>query len=367
MSLKGSRIEWIENDYHKEGINIMGTCQNMCPLQEVNLRKREKLVHVLELTDSGYKMVKSYSRSAASANMSVPQLLRPYSILMNTVNYLLLEVSRREDVKMSVMYDFLNDRLRAVRQDMTIQSLPPEECTVLLEPMIRFYVYYGYRLCDHPLNQYDPVLNKKYLLECLKWFLSCSDTLDRKVDVDAIADDFISLNISNTEKLLCDRILIESLYIICNLDDVHPLYRYLSLPKNIKRNYSLAVAYNIAVANLNGNYIRMWKLSKRLCPLTFSAFCLYLPLIQRRAIQVLSHAYNSKQWAVPVKVVQKWLAFNSEDELRSVCAYYGLTATDTVLFNKSKFKSDVETLQPAKNFQAKVLQLKLQDVLTYRI
>lgn len=37
MSLKGSCVKWIENDYLTEGINIMGTCPNMCPLQEVNL------------------------------------------------------------------------------------------------------------------------------------------------------------------------------------------------------------------------------------------------------------------------------------------------------------------------------------------
>ncbi|XP_045445696.1 SAC3 domain-containing protein 1 [Melitaea cinxia] len=344
----------------------------MCPLEEVTLRKEEKLVHVLELTDEGYKLVKCYSRSAASANMAVPRLLRPYSVLYATVQYLLLEVSNRTDVKMSVKYDFLNDRLRAVRQDMTIQRLRPQECLVLLEPMIRFHVFYAYRLCDYPLNEYDPVLNKKYLLECMKWFLSCCDIIDRKAeknDVDSLIDDLSKLNVNKGKHgvLYCDRILVESLYILCNLDDIHPIYRYLNLPKQIKRTSILKLTYDMAIANLHGNYVRMWKLAKQLCPLTFSALCLYLPKLQKRSLQVLSSAYNSKQLTVPVKVVQQWLAFNSEEEVRETCVYYGLKATEGVNFNKSCLKLDVNELLPRKHYQAKILHLKLEDVLSYTL
>ncbi|CAH2086881.1 unnamed protein product [Euphydryas editha] len=361
------------NSYNEDKLCIVGTCPDMCPFEEVTLREEEKLVHVLEVTGEGYKLVKSYSRSAASANMAVPRLLRSYPVLYDTVQYLLLKVSKRTDVKMSVMYDFLNDRLRAVRQDMTIQRLPEEECLVLLEPMIRFYVYYAYRLCDYPLNEYDPVLNKKYLLECIKWFLSCCDNIDRDNagtdDVDSLVEDLSKLNVSNQKhgELSCDRILVESLYILCNLDDIHPLYRYLNLSKQIKRVSILKLTYNIAVANLHGNYIRMWKLAKRLCPLTFSALCLYLPKLQKRSLQVLSNAYNSKQLTVPVKVVQQWLMFNSEEEVRAACTYYGLKATDGVNFNKNSFKLDANELPPRKHYQAKILHLKLEDVLSYTL
>ncbi|XP_026501550.1 germinal-center associated nuclear protein isoform X1 [Vanessa tameamea] len=352
---------------------IVGTCSDMCPREEVTLRKKEKLVHVLEVTGSGYKLIKSYSRSAASANMAVPRLLRPYPVLFDTIHYLLIKVSNRSDVPMSVLYDFLNDRLRAVRQDMTIQRLPPEECIVLLEPMIRFYVYFGYRLCEHPLSEYDPVLNKKYLLECLKWYLSSCDLIERsKVgvnDVDEIIDNLSSLNVNRGKDgtLSCDRILVESLYILCNLDDIHPLYRYLNLPKSIKRVSILKLTYNIALAHQHRNYIRMLQLSTRLCPLTFSVLCLYLPSLQKRALQSLSTAFNSKHLTVPVRVVQKWLAFNSEEEVRSACKYYGLEATDGVFFNKSNFKHNENMLPPKKYYKAKILSLKLEDVLSYTI
>lgn len=54
-------------------------------------RVRENLVHVLEVLGSSRKLVKSYSRSAADSHMAVPRLLRPYTVLKDTVQYLLLE------------------------------------------------------------------------------------------------------------------------------------------------------------------------------------------------------------------------------------------------------------------------------------
>ena len=89
-------------------------------------------------------------------------------------------------------------------------------------------------MCDSPPSEFDPVLNKKYLLQCLKLFLSCSDTLAMSPDIDRLIDFFICVDIKKKNELFHDRTLMESLYILCNLDDVHPLYRYLSLPKKIK-------------------------------------------------------------------------------------------------------------------------------------
>ncbi|XP_026329028.1 SAC3 domain-containing protein 1-like, partial [Hyposmocoma kahamanoa] len=141
---------------------VIGTCNSMCPEEETKLREKERLIHVLETENGVKKLVKAYCRSAADRTMAVPRLLRPYSVLKDTVDYLLLEVAKRTDVPTSIVYDFIDDRLRAVRQDITIQRLPSEQCCNLLEPMIRFYVYYGYILCKLPIKDFDPVLNKKH-------------------------------------------------------------------------------------------------------------------------------------------------------------------------------------------------------------
>lgn len=52
---------------------------------------------------------------------------------------------------------------------------------------------------------------------------------------DNIADLFYGLNVKDKDGLRNDRILIESLYLLCNLDDVHPVLRYLNLKKKFRR------------------------------------------------------------------------------------------------------------------------------------
>lgn len=44
-----------------------------------------------------------------------------------------------------IRYDYICDRLRAVRQDMIIQDLPKHEAICILQPIVRFYAYASYR------------------------------------------------------------------------------------------------------------------------------------------------------------------------------------------------------------------------------
>lgn len=336
---------------------IRGTCDSMCPLEEAKLRETEKLIHVLEVLGSEKKLVKSYSRSAADSHMAVPHLLRPYPVLTKTVQYLLLDVSRRVDVPQNVVYDFINDRLRAVRQDMTIQRLPPEECVQLLEPMVRFYVYYGYILSNIPLKDFDPVLNKKYLLECTKWCLNCYDNIIQRSDkdvIDRLTNFLCKLDMNSELKLSCDRVLVESIYILSNLDSIHPYYRFHRLSKNLRREPKLQLAYEIAAANLQGNFVRVCRLMERLCCLTYCAVYFSLPNIQRHALQVLSHGYHNKRLTVPSPVIAKWLRFSGAKEAATTCNHYGLKVEgDAVRFDKNDF-----------NINANLHQLTTQDLKT---
>lgn len=50
-----------------------------------------------------------------------------------------------ENLPWNVVYDFIMDRLRAVRQDMVIQNLSGADYVSLLQPMIRFYAFAAYK------------------------------------------------------------------------------------------------------------------------------------------------------------------------------------------------------------------------------
>ncbi|XP_026742535.1 germinal-center associated nuclear protein [Trichoplusia ni] len=363
----------IESAEDQNTDQIVGTCNLMCPEDEINLREVERLVHVLEVWGMERKLVKSYSRSAADSNMAVPHLLRPYAVLINTVQFLLLEITRRKDVPASVVYDFVDDRLRAVRQDMTIQRLPPEQCVNLLEPMIRFYVYYSHKLSNLPLKDYDPALNKKSLLECMKWYLSSCDTIDENKKLDELSGLLSHLDLNRNTKLTNDRVLIESLYIVCNLNDLHPLYRYVHHSKQLRREPKLQLAYEIAITNLQGNYIKVCRLLDKVCPLTYCALFTYLPTLQRNALEVLSHAYNNKRLTIPSEVLVHWLHFADEFEAQAVCAHYGLKVEKhAVRFDKTDFAGD-STLHQLKLDDNKKLgsqsnqkfEISIIDIFTY--
>ncbi|XP_050663918.1 germinal-center associated nuclear protein isoform X4 [Leptidea sinapis] len=326
-------------------------------------RIRERMINILETFQGEYKLVKCFSRSAADSKMAVPEILRPYPILKKTMHHLLHVVSKRTDVTTTTLYNFIDDRLRAVRQDMTIQRLPLQQCAELLEPMIRFYIYFAYRLSARPVHEFDPVLNKTYLLECMKWYLSCEDRIsatEENMSVNDLADCFKMMEL-NSKNLGC-RVLIESLYIMCNLDNIQPIFRYLRLPLHIKRTPLLKLAYEVAIANLKGNFVRVCRLAQSLCPLNKCAFYLYLPSLQRCSLHKLSTAYNSKQLSVPTAAVQHWILFTDSTEVEMCCKHYGLAVDQGVRFNKTMFKEDVEMYKPQLN------NLKLpefEEMLTY--
>jgi SAC3 domain-containing protein 1 len=105
-------------------------------------------------------MVKQYCRSAAgSVDISKPSLLRPFDVLLSTVEYLLrfeqehsiikivffIRLVEENDNNWSNVYEFVSDRLRSVRQDMIIQQIDDQRSLHLLNLMIPFYINSEYR------------------------------------------------------------------------------------------------------------------------------------------------------------------------------------------------------------------------------
>lgn len=65
---------------------IVGTCETLCPSSEIDLRKRNNLVHPLE---SKYNVfIKEFSRSAADKNFSKAENLRTFGAMVKTLNLL---------------------------------------------------------------------------------------------------------------------------------------------------------------------------------------------------------------------------------------------------------------------------------------
>nr|CAD7395133.1 unnamed protein product [Timema poppensis] len=128
----------------------------MCPEKERKFREREGLLHILEIKTGTEKhkrptadpncTVKCFSRSAAGQEMQKLSDLRPPPILLQTILYLFNNVLTNKTMEWSTLYQFVFDRLRAVRQDMVIQGVEASDSITLLELIVRFHAYAGFRV-----------------------------------------------------------------------------------------------------------------------------------------------------------------------------------------------------------------------------
>ncbi|XP_076275524.1 SAC3 domain-containing protein 1 isoform X1 [Rhynchophorus ferrugineus] len=324
---------------------IKGECMEMCPKDEITFRVKEKLVHTLEVDPNfdnnnksemySKRMVKSFSRSAAGKSMQDPKQLRPTAVLLKTVHYLLKDVIINDRVPWNVTCDFITDRLRSVRQDMVVQSLPVVDCINILQPIVNFYAYASYRSCNESISNFDPVLHRRQFQECIKRLLCLYDECDHK-------------KICNKayEEIQKSRPYYEALYVLLNLGNTDALSRAIRLRSQFKtKKFKLAVSASLAL--FENNFVRVCKILKQFSGLLLAVVCLHLPEIRKQTLKVMSVAYNSKNLIFPFSILKKLFLYENLGDVISDCTYYGLTSSeDGVYFIKLNFKEDELTKQP---------------------
>ncbi|XP_045467834.1 germinal-center associated nuclear protein [Harmonia axyridis] len=323
----------------------VGKCRTMCPKDEMEMRQKEKLLHLFEMVPGTEKknpladpqrVVKMYNRSAAGKFMTNENYLRPPEVLLKTVNYLLEKVIQDERYSWLMKYDFIADRLRAIRQDMIIQNISRAYAITLLEPMVRFHAYAAYKLCEEDINRFDPHLNKKTLQECLNNLLILYDHTSEEYD-----EGF-------RKHINSSRPFFEALNIALNLGNEETLFRMICLQKKWSSPFVKIVTL-MAVNYMRNNYVKVCRYILDLTPLLASVAILNLPIIRRRALQIMSVAYTSKNQTFPSKDLKELLIYESENDLQKDCKYYGLDMNEKcICFNKNSFKNSMDEIPPTK-------------------
>jgi hypothetical protein len=141
----------------------VGMCPDMCPEIERYRRAATGLSdtdgHVWQLeTTEGIldhrRAIKEYRKEAADSRVEAPSLLRPAHVLDMTMQYLMVEIMEmpyrgpmglRER---AVWYEFLSNRLRAIRKDIKTQNLCTPLTMELLEQSVRFHIFAGWFMRD---------------------------------------------------------------------------------------------------------------------------------------------------------------------------------------------------------------------------
>ncbi|XP_053677398.1 germinal-center associated nuclear protein [Anopheles nili] len=300
---------------------IRGTCEEMCPRSEVELRIHERMVHFFETDpDAGksgvpdrHRMVKEFSRSAADRRQPKPCEIRTPMMLLETVHYLLTIVLPDIRRPLYQRYEFIFDRMRAIRQEIVIQNLSAKETLPILEPIVRFLCYSAYQLCDAPIAEFDPKICAQHLQECLKKVIRCYEELDQ--------------TLASSKQL--NRFEMERIYLSFNLGSVEATQSAIDRYGKIEPALRLHISTQLEC--LRGNYFAALQQIKQYAPLEAAVATLQLPALRRRILQQFSVAYQSRVQTVPLRWLETILHYEGHERtwLSDDCRHYNLQLVPT--------------------------------------
>lgn len=332
--------------------NLVGLCLDMCSERERREREQHGLLHPLEMqnrhlqkrgfrhgghpiADPG-RTVKEYSRPAAGKELSSPRNLRPPATLLKTVQYLIMEiweeVNEQDSTSLALAYPFVFDRLRAVRQDLTVQRISGTEGAPVLEGSLGFLLCAPYLVRDLPLEDYSETLHSTQVRESFAELMQCYSRGGK------------FLRQAEFRALLL-------LYDLGNLDAMH---RALQLPHSIRNSPEIRLALDINRSYLEKNWVRLFRLVRQLDCLKACAFYRHLPDCRSQAIRIYMNAYSSRNCRFPLDHLTYLLAVDSPFKASDMCKRRGLVVTsgeyEFVLFHKASFK-DVDLECPGREIQ----------------
>ncbi|XP_051961994.1 SAC3 domain-containing protein 1 [Xyrauchen texanus] len=302
-----------------------GICMTMCPAYELRQREVQNRLHRFEMVagTERYRVpcadvsraVKEYSRPAAGKDSTRSSDLRPPSVLLKTVCYLVDAVAASSIFQpWTEVYSFVFDRLRSVRQDMIIQRVSGPECIAVLEKSVRFLLYASYRLCGQPLQHYDPRINDTHLQESLSWLLECY-----KEGKHQHQEEFQALNL------------------LYNMGSFHATQHALELPERIRCSPAVQLALAVNRAYMERNSVRLLRLSQKLDFMQVCALHRHLLTSRRDLLLVFSHGYSSRNCRYPLKRLAH-LLFLKDTLAAELCQVHGVNVSgEWVNFSKSSF------------------------------
>ncbi|XP_044486042.1 SAC3 family protein B-like isoform X3 [Mangifera indica] len=297
---------------------IIGLCPDMCPESERAERERKGDLDQFERLDgdrnqtSKYLAVKKYNRTAErEAN-----LIRPMPILQKTVGYLLDLLDQPYDERFLGLYNFLWDRMRAIRMDLRMQHIFNQEAITMLEQMIRLHIMAMHELCEYTKGEgfsegFDAHLNIEQMNKA-------------SVELFQMYDDHRKKGISvPTEKEF------RGYYALLKLDK-HPGYKVeptelsLDLAKmtpEIRQTPEVLFAREVARACRMGNFLAFFRLARKASYLQACLMHAHFAKLRTQALAALHSGLLNSQ-GLPVAHVGRWLGMEDED-IESLLEYHG--------------------------------------------
>ncbi|KAJ1351679.1 hypothetical protein KIN20_007793 [Parelaphostrongylus tenuis] len=310
-----------------------GHCTGMCPEKERYVRVVQKRISQFECGADGslkpHLMVKEYARSAADQDEPLPHELRSKALLENTMNYLLknvLDAMPKNDDDMSMWYDFLWNRTRAIRKEITQLMLSDRTAVALIERCARLHILFAYKLCHLDVDKFDQNMNTENLAKCLQSLRHLYEDLR------------LHGNVIDTEAEF------RGYDVMLHLHDNNTLGQVLSYRKEVRESKPVRLALQLSSALHNKNYVKFFRLLKK--EATFLQCCIchrYFNTVQSQALLTMMAAYGRNP-VFTLDTILRILAWNDRNDALTSLAQYGVFQNDMdcdqVILNRDIFIQD---------------------------
>lgn len=321
---------------------FVGSCTDMCPEKERYDREEKRRLHnyeVLQGTEgtgnpqvNHFLAVKEYSRSSADQEEPLPYELRTLPTLTLTMTYLLSKIADRgEDGKWGDWFDFLWNRTRGIRKEITQQQFCNTESTALLEKCVRFHIFCAERLCEEDMHSFDDKINNENMTKCLQTLKENYSDLEKKQEF-----------CPNEAEMRCYMVLM-------NLNQGDILRETQQLRPDVRNTIYINYALQVYAALNSNNYVRFFRLVKGGSFLCACIMHRYFTQVRKKALQILIKAYR-KGVQLPLEDLVRTLGFDDQNEAAQFCQFFGLTTVDNcVTLDRGAFIDPEENWCPRRS------------------
>ncbi|KAH9609132.1 hypothetical protein KSS87_004497 [Heliosperma pusillum] len=318
-SMEDLSMEYDGEDSQSSNI-IVGMCPDMCPESERGERERKGDLDRYERLDGDRNhtnkilAVKKYNRTAERE----ADLIRPMPILQKTMDYLLGLLDQPYDDRLLGLYNFLWDRMRAIRMDLRMQHIFNLKAITMLEQMIRLHVIAMHELCEFSKGEgfsegFDAHLNIEQMNKTSVELFQLYDDHRKK-----------GIFIPTEEEF-------RGYYALLKLDK-HPGYKVepaelsLDLAKmtaEIRQTQEILFARDVARSCRTGNFIAFFRHARKA---SYLQACLMHAHFSKLRTQALASLHSGLQHSqgLPVTHVARWLGMEGED-IESLLVYHGFS------------------------------------------
>ncbi|XP_041925259.1 germinal-center associated nuclear protein [Alosa sapidissima] len=300
---------------------FVGTCPDMCPEKERYMRETRNQLSSFEVVPETEKVdhcaaIKEYSRSSADQEEPLPHELRPLPVLSMTMDYLVTQIMDQGEGNYGDWYDFVWNRTRGIRKDITQQHLCDPETVALIEKCTRFHIHCAHHLCQEPMMSFDAKINNENMTKCLQSLKEMYQDLASRSIYCPHEAEFRQYNV------------------LLKMNDGDILREVQQFREEVRNSPEVKFAVQAFAALNSNNFVRFFKLVKGASYLASCLLHRYFSQVRGEALRALNVAYtigSQRPTAFPIENLVRMLMFRNVDEASGFIQHYGLAMNESMV------------------------------------